>query len=152
MGDPARVYERIEAMEIAQDRRIIDMGQKLKSVPESVQRDMHQWADWANRPQFWAKLEITPFCKLMGMHFGGHEPNFKLDPQSMAIHKAVMSLDIKHQLVVVAYYVAKVWHEDKPELFDGHGISRATYYRRLEAGTTIAHNRAMRILEQSKCL
>lgn len=123
------------------------MGQKLKGVSEKIQRDMHQWADWARRPQFWSNLNITPFCRLMGMEFGGGEPNFKLDPQSMAIHKAVMALDDKHKVVVFAYYVARVWHEDMPELFSSRGISRATYYRRLEAGTTSAYNNAMRALK-----
>lgn len=146
MRDPFEVVARIEAQDIARDRRIIDMGQKLKSVPEQVQRDMHRWAEWANRRQFWANLSITPFCRLLGMHFGGKEPDFKLDPRSMAIHKAVMALDDKYKLVVAAYYVAKVWHEDMPDLFNARGISRATYYRRLEAGTTMAYNNAMRTI------
>lgn len=146
-SDPALAYERIEATEINYDRRAIDMGQKLKSVSEKVQRDMHQWADWATRPQFWENLSITPFCRLLGMSFGKGAPDFKLDPQSMAIHKAVMGLDAKYQIVVAAYYVAGIWHEDNPGLFNGRGISRATYYRRLEAGTVMAHNNAMRILK-----
>jgi len=146
-GDPFEVYARIEAQEIAHDRKMINMGQKLKGVSEQIQRDMHQWADWARRPQFWSNLNITPFFKLMGMGFGDPAPDFKLDPQSMAIQKAVMSLDDKHKIVVVAYYVARIWHEDKPEIFNARGISRATYYRRLEAGTIMAHNRAMKIMD-----
>ncbi len=146
MADPAIVVDRLEQQEIMRDER---MGQRLKGVPNHIQRDMHQWGDWARRRQFWANLNITPFCKVIGLSFGGPEPDIRLDPQSMAIHKAVMRLDDSHKMVVFAYYVAKVWHEDKPEVFNGHGISRATYYRRLTAGTVQAHNRAMRWLEKA---
>ena len=48
MRDPFEVVARMEAQDIARDRRIIDMGQKLKSVPEQVQRDMHRWAEWVH--------------------------------------------------------------------------------------------------------
>lgn len=128
------------------------MGQRLKGVSERVQKDMHRWADWARRPQFWVNLNITPFCKIIGGDFGAGMPNFRLDPQSMAIHKAVMALDDKYKIVVYAYYVAKVWHEDMPELFNSRGISRATYYRRLEAGTTSAYNNAMRALSSCETI
>lgn len=147
MGDPAKAYERVEFERVEREER---MGQKLKSVSDAVQRDMHQWGDWARRGQFWENLRVTPFCKLLGLSFGGDAPDVRLDPQSMAIHKAVMLLDDDFKIVVFAYFVARVWHEDRPALFDGHGISRATYYRRLSAGTVMAHNRAMRWLEHEK--
>lgn len=145
--DPAKVYERQQQLEIRRDER---MGQKLKEVPEYMQRDMHRWADWARRPQYWTDLRITPFCKIVGISSGGREPVVGLDPQSMAIHKAVMGLEDTHKIVVYAYYVARVWFEDRPAVFTSHGISRATYYRRLTAGTVQAHNRAMRWLDRAK--
>lgn len=145
--DPAKVYERQQQLEIGRDER---MGQKLTSIPAHIQRDMYRWGEWASRRQFWANLGITPFCRLVGMTFGGRVPDVKLDPQSMAIHKAVMRLDDSHKIVLYAYFVANVNHEAKPALFNGHGVSRATFYRRLSAGSIRAHADAMRWLERAQ--
>lgn len=150
--DPFHVVSRLQEQEIKRDTRIIEehMGRKLTSVSERIQRDMYQWGAWAKRPQFWENLGVTPFARLMGMIPPGEQKDFRLDPQSMAIHKAVMSLEDSYKVVLYAYYVADVSHEDRAELFNSRGISRATYYRRLDAGSVMAHNRAMRTLEQAR--
>jgi hypothetical protein len=148
--DPALVAEWLEQSEIRRDER---MGQKLASIPQRIQRDMFRWGEWADRRQFWANLGITPFCKLVGLSAGGEVPDVRLDPQSMAIHKAVMRLDDSHKVVLYAYFVAHINHEARPELFNGHGVSRSTFYRRLSAGAISAHSAAMRSLAwaEKKC-
>lgn len=152
MRDPFEVVSRLQEKEIKRDTRIIEghMGRKLKSVSERIQRDMYQWGEWAKRPQFWANLGVTPFCKILGDISNKEPRDFALDPQSMAIHRAVMSLEDTYKIVLYAYYVQHIRHEDKPEVFNPRGVSRATYYRRLDAGSLMAHNRAMRILNQAQ--
>ena len=152
MRDPFEVVARLQEKEIKRDTRIIEgnMGRKLKSVSERIQRDMYQWGDWAKRPQFWENLGVTPFCRILGQLPEREPRDFRLDPQSMAIHKAVMSLEDSYKIVLYAYYVQHVRHEDRPEIFNPRGVSRATYYRRLDAGSVMAHNRAMRILSQAQ--
>lgn len=147
MGNPEHVYERIELEQTRKEER---MGRHFKEIPDYMMRDLHQWGDWARRPQFWANLGITPFCKLVGLSFGGREPNIKLDPQSMMIHKAVMLLDDAHKIIMYAYYVANIGHNDAPKTFNGHGISKKTYERRLVSGSVRAHGNAMRWLEQTR--
>ncbi|MAL02059.1 MAG: hypothetical protein CL536_07940 [Alcaligenaceae bacterium] len=145
-GDPARAVEILEAKEIKREE---DMGRNLTSVSGQIQNDLYQWGDWARRPQFWENLGVTPFCRLIGL-YTSMQKDIKLDPQSMAIHKAVMSLDQKYQIVLYAYYVANVHHEDMPAIFNGRGVSRATFYRRLDAASVMAHNKAKRWLEMQK--
>lgn len=152
MRDPFEVASRLQEQEIKRDTRIIEghMGRKLKSVSERIQRDMYQWGEWAKRPQFWANLNVSPFCRVLGQLPDREPMDFKLDPQSMAIHKAIMSLDDSYKIVLYAYYVLGISHEDRPEFFNARGVSRSTYYRRLDAGSALAHGRAMRMLERHK--
>lgn len=152
MRDPFEVVARLQEKEIKRDTRIIEghMGRKLTSVSDRIQRDMYRWGDWAKRPQFWVNLSVTPFCRILGQLPDREPRDFRLDPQSMAIHKAVMSLEDSYKIVLYAYYVLHVRHEDRPEIFSSRGVSRATYYRRLDAGSVMAHNKAMRILEKSQ--
>lgn len=151
LGDPLYIVARKQEREIKRDTRIIEerMGRKLTSVSERIQRDMYQWGAWAKRPQFWTNLGVTPFARLMGMIPPGEPKDIRLDPQNMAIHRAVMGLDDKYKVVLYAYYVAELRHEDREQLFNSRGISRATYYRRLDAGSVMAHNRAMRALDHA---
>lgn len=152
MGDPFEVVARMEEQEIKRDTRVVEkyMGRKLQSVSGRIQQDMYQWGDWARRPQFWANLGVTPFCRILGQLSDREPRDFRLDPQSMAIHKAVMALEDTHKIVLYAYFVAHIRHEDMPVIFNSRGVSRATYYRRLDAGSVMAHNKAMRMLEYAR--
>lgn len=152
MRDPFEVVSRLQEQEIKRDTRIVEehMGRNLQSVSERVKQDMYQWGAWAKRPQFWANLRVTPFFRLLGMQASREPKDIPLDPLSMAIHKAVMSLDDTYKVVLYAYYVAQVNHDDMAELFNKRGISRATFYRRLEAGSVMAHNKAKRIMEGAR--
>lgn len=154
MGDPAKAVERLQESEINRETRIIEggMGRHLNSISEQIRQDMYRWGEWACRPQYWQNLKVTPFCKLIGLNTSRDPKDFRLDPQSMAIHKAVMSLEYKYQAVLYAYYVAHVAHDDMAELFNARGISRKTYYRAIDAGSVIAHGKAKRWLESAKKL
>lgn len=150
--DPFTVVARKQEQEIKRDTRIVEehMGRKLEGVSERIQQDMYQWGAWAKRPQFWANLRVTPFFRLLGMQAAGEPKDIPLDPLSMAIHKAVMSLDDKYKVVLYAYYVQQVTHDAMADLFNKRGISRATFYRRLEAGSVLAHNKGKRLMEAAK--
>lgn len=117
-----------------------DMGRKLE-IPGHVAAAMHQWGEWASRPNFWADLRITPFCKLIGMASSGKEPNIRLDPQSQHIHRAVMRIQCeKTKAVLYAYYVmGLVWY-DRQTTFSRVGIGRDTFYRLLRQGSISAFN------------
>lgn len=158
--DPARVYERIEAQEQSKAARSAKgmadrarqgleqvfmgegMGRRLEIAP-NVSAAMHQWGEWARRPQFWANLSVTPFCKLMGIGAGRELGEVRLDPQSMAIHKSVMRIQCeKTKAVLYAYYVAQaVWSEHQ-QLFTRSGISEPTFHRLLKNGSVAAVNAA----------
>lgn len=132
--DPAIVYERKERHANNQMqcelRKIFgdDMGRKL-DIPPYVTAAMFQWGEWARRPQFWANLHITPFCKLLGIGGGGRgAPDIRLDPQSMAIHKAVMRQSGQAQMILAGYYVAELNWDARQSLYIGHGISRKAFY------------------------
>ena len=158
-GDPARVYERIEEAEQrrharsrqgkAQKARIgIEqlfagdaMGRRLE-IPGHVTAIMYQWGQWARRPQFWANLSVTPFCKLVGIGNGRPQADVALDPQSMAIHKAVMRTEDKTKAVLYAYYVAGVTWSSYQLLFTRHGISESTFHRLLKTGSVSVVNSA----------
>lgn len=159
LRDPALVYERIEEEEQRQyassragkaekARAGIEsifarerMGRKLE-LPGHVATAMYQWGQWARRPQFWANLSVTPFCKLVGIGGGRAQVDIPLDPQSMAIHKAVMRTDEKTKAVLYAYYVAcETWRQHS-DLFERHGISEDTFHRRLKTGSISVVNAA----------
>src|SRR5690554_1165272 len=87
MADPARVYERIEAQEQARVARSKQgkataakagleelftgegMGRRLE-IDGHISAALCQWGAWARRPQFWANLNVTPFCRLVGIGTG----------------------------------------------------------------------------------
>ncbi|MBU4609151.1 hypothetical protein IMZ29_00850 [Achromobacter sp. GG226] len=154
--DPVLVLERKQEREARQVRmsperkkleRLFegetDMGRKLE-IPMHITAVMHQWGEWAARPNFWADLRITPFCKLMGMaSAGSREPKVRLDPQSQAIHRAYLGLACeKTRAVLFAYYVMGASWDDRPELFGRIGISRDRFYKLLRTGSTMVTNRA----------
>lgn len=117
-----------------------DMGRRLDIAP-NVSRAMHQWGEWARRPQFWANLNVTPFCKLVGIGYGREMGEVKLDPQSMAIHKSVMRLQCeKTKAILYAYYVAQSTWSDYQQLFTRSGISEPTFHRLLKTGSVSAVN------------
>lgn len=154
-GDPAKVYERIEEQRLRPSRndrarqglealfKGDNMGRRLE-IPGYVEADMYQWGDWARRPNFWANLRITPFCNLLPIvQERTREPNVRLDPQSLAIHRAVLGLQsIKTQVVLYAYFVAGCVWTDHEKKFKHAGISKATFYRLLIDGSLMAHNRS----------
>lgn len=150
LGDPAIVYERMErhaqkqaakAIRKAQDPFGDDMGRRLDIAPH-VTTALHQWGEWANRPQFWANLNVTPFCKLVGIGHGRELPEIRLDPQSMAIHKAVMR-QVQHvQIVLVGYYVGGFNWDDKQLVYGNAGIQRKAFYELLRDGSISTFNSA----------
>lgn len=146
-GDPAKVYERIEEAEqrvkskrekarIGIEQLFVGdtMGRRLE-IPGHVEAAMYQWGAWAARPQFWANLNVTPFCKLVGIGSGRPQADVALDPQSMAIHKAVMRTDDKTKAVLYAYYVACTTWRSCQRLFTQHGVSESTFHRLLKTGS-----------------
>lgn len=160
MGDPARVYERKQEQAQRQHAKSRqgkqerakqaieqlftgeDMGRKLE-IPPHVTTAMHQWGEWARRPQFWANLSVTPFCKLVGIGNGREAVDVRLDPQSMAIHKSVMRIQCeKTKAILYAYYVAQVAWSDHQQLFTRSGISEPTFHRLLKSGSISAVNGA----------
>lgn len=150
--DPAKIVEEMQEREYRRSsareraerlfRSDDDMGRKLE-IPGHVAAAMHQWGEWSSRPNFWADLRITPFCKLIGMTRGGREPNVRLDPQSQRIHRAVMRIGCeKTKAILYAYYVmGLVWY-DRQAIFSKVGIGRDTFYRLLRQGSISAFNSA----------
>lgn len=118
------------------------MGRKLE-IPGQVTAALFQWGDWAKRPNFWADLRITPFCKIIGMAAGRDEPTIRLDPQSQRVHRAVLAMQCeKTKAILYAYYVAGLAWYDRPELFKKIGVGRDTFYRLLRVGSLSAYNAA----------
>lgn len=118
------------------------MGRKLEIAPH-IRTAMSQWGSWASRPQFWANLSVTPFCKLVGIGSGQDMPDINLDPQSMMIHKAVLRMRCKiTQCVLVGYYVAGVSWDDNEALYQRYGISRKDFYEILRNGSIATFNAA----------
>lgn len=116
------------------------MGRKLE-LPGRVTAALFQWGEWARRPNFWADLRITPFCKLMGMDGHRDAPTIRLDPQSQRVHRAVLALHCdKTKAVLFAYYVMNLGWADKASLFTRIGIGRDTFYRLLRTGSLMAYN------------
>ncbi len=153
-ADPALVLERKQEREARQVRmsparkkleRLFegetDMGRKLE-IPMHVTAAMHQWGEWAARPNFWADLRITPFCKLMGMSSAGsREPRVRLDPQSQAIHRAVLGLSCeKTKAVLFAYYVMGIAWADRPDVFGRLAVTKDKFYRALRQGSIMVAN------------
>lgn len=131
-------------------RRDDDMGRKLE-LPGRVSAALFQWGEWANRPNFWVDLRITPFCKLVGM--GGHRtaPTVRLDPQSQQVHRAFHRLQCdKTKAVLFAHYVMNVTWSDKPELFDRIGVSKPSYYRLLKTGSLMVYNASQSSISSEK--
>lgn len=161
MGDPARVYERKQEQAQRQYARSKqgraeraragierlfkgedDMGRKLEIAPH-VTTAMCQWGEWANRKQFWANLNVTPFCKLLGIGAGREMPEIRLDPQSLAIQRAVYRLQCdKTRMVLVGYYCAGCNWDDKPTEYGDAGIPRKMFYKLLRTGSVMAFNGA----------
>lgn len=122
-----------------------DVARKLE-IPAHITTAMHQWGEWANRPNFWADLRITPFCKLMALpEEPTREQSVRLDPQSLAIHKAYgrMICEVTKK-VLYAYYVKGVGWDDRQEDFKSHGISRRTFYGALKTGSVALYNKALK--------
>lgn len=118
------------------------MARRLE-VPPHITAALHQWGDWANRPQFWANLNVTPFCKLMGMGQGRPLPEIKLDPQSMKIHRAFARMQCRTtKLVLIGYYVAGENWDSKEQVYRQHGISRRAFYETLRTGSVALYNAA----------
>lgn len=154
-GDPAKVYERREAArnrptraDRARERleelfRGENMGRRLE-VPGHITEALYRWGAWARRPNYWANLRITPFCNLLPIpQQRAGERDVKLDPQSMAVHRAVLGFACKKtQAVLYAYYVADCVWSDHEQRFISAGISKATFHRLLAQGSVMAFNRA----------
>ena len=117
------------------------MGRRLDVAPH-ITTALHQWGEWANRPQFWANLNVTPFCKLVGIGQGRELPEIRLDPQSMAIHKAVMRQSPHVQIVLVGYYVGGFNWDDKQQVYGNAGIQRKAFYELLRDGSISTVNAA----------
>lgn len=154
MGDPAKVYERIEELRVRPTKQELaaqklerlfkedEMGRKLE-IPGRVTAAMHQWGEWAAREQFWTNLKITPFCKILGIASGRPVPDVRLDPQSHKIHRHYHRVHCeKTKAILYAYYVARtIWSEER-ELFIRSGISEPTFHRLLKAGSVQVYNAA----------
>lgn len=155
MGDPAKVYERIESMRNRPTRsdkakqglealfKGDNVGRKL-DIQSHITAALYQWGDWARRPNYWANLRITPFCNLLPIpQHRTPAREVRLDPQSQAIHRAVLALGCaKTQAILYAYYVAGCVWSDHAEKFKMAGISKATFHRLLVAGSTMVANAA----------
>lgn len=154
MGDPSKVAERLEEMELRPTKRELaerrlkrlfeedEMGRKLE-IPGRVTAALFQWGEWADRKQFWVNLRITPFCKLLGIGTSRPVPEIRLDPQSHRVHRAFHRLQCeKTKAVLYAYYVARtVWSEHQ-SLFIKAGISEPTFHRLLKSGSVQIYNAA----------
>ncbi|ANN71535.1 hypothetical protein ACL598_17620 [Bordetella bronchialis] len=169
MGDPAKVYERVEAMRNRPTRadkarqglealfKGDNVGRKL-DIQSHITAALYQWGDWARRPNYWANLRITPFCNLLPIpqhRTTAHE--VRLDPQSQAVHRAVLALECsKTQAVLYAYYVAGLVWSDREAMFKRAGISKATFHRLLVAGSVMVFNAAriakpQHLVEENAC-
>lgn len=151
--DPADILERKQEREARQSKqspqrrrleRLFegedDMGRKLE-IPGHVSAAMYQWGGWADRPNYWANLRITPFCKLLGISAGRAAPEIKLDPQSQAVHRAYLGLRCeKTKAVLCAYYVLNLAWDDRQDLFRKIGVGRDTFYRLLKQGSQMVYN------------
>ncbi len=155
-ADPARVLERKQErgarskqVRQAKAREALealfegeDMARKL-DIPPHVTAALHQWGEWANRPQFWQNLNVTPFCKLIGIGRGRPLPDIKLDPQSLRIHKAFSRMRCRvTRLVLIGYYVAGENWDSKEHVYRQHGISRRAFYDTLRSGSVALYNAA----------
>lgn len=120
-----------------------DMGRKLE-IPNHVTVALFRWGQWSRRPNLWANLRITPFCNLLPIpQQYGRGIDVRLDPQSLAMHKAVMATECtKTQAVLYAYYVANVNWSDQEQRFIRAGISKATFHRLLKVGSLSVYNRS----------
>lgn len=120
-----------------------DMARRL-DVPPHVTAALHQWGDWANRPQFWANLNVTPFCKLIGIGHGRPLPDIKLDPQSMRIHKAFSRMRCRvTRLILIGYYVAGENWDSKEHVYEMFGIHSREYFNTvLKRGSLSLYNAA----------
>lgn len=154
MGDPAKVYERVEEMRMRPTKQELaaqklerlfkedEMGRKLE-IPGRVTSAMHQWGEWANREQFWANLKITPFCKIIGIGSFRPAPEIRLDPQSHQIHRQFHRVQCeKTKAVLYAYYVANILWSERQALFIKAGISEPTFHRLLKSGSVQVYNAA----------
>lgn len=158
--DPAKVYERIEEQRQRQNARSTkgraevarkgleqlfegkEMGRRLEIAPH-ITAALHQWGEWANRPQFWANLNVTPFCKLVGIGSGREVRDVQLDPQSMKIHKTFLRMQCRvTQMVLAGYYVGGFSWDDRQALFKERGISRTEFYEVLRRGSIALFNAA----------
>ncbi|WP_148256080.1 hypothetical protein [Pusillimonas sp. T7-7] len=120
-----------------------DMGRKLEIAPH-ITTALHQWGEWANRKQFWANLNVTPFCKLVGIGAGRELPEVRLDPQSMAVHRAFHRMQCEiTRIVLVGYYVGGLSWDDRQSLYkDKYGVSRNEFYEILKRGSIALFNAA----------
>lgn len=119
-----------------------DVARKLE-IPERVSRICFAWGQWASRPNFWADLRITPYCKLMALpEEPTRELSVRLDPESHAVHKAFHRIRCeKTKIVLYAYYVAGCTWEDRERIFaDVLKVSRRTFYDHLRSGSMSLYN------------
>lgn len=160
MADPMLVLERKQGMEQAAASRTPEakqhrarqelqqlfegkeMGRRLEISPK-ITTTLHQWGEWANRPQFWANLSATPFCKLLGIAHGREAHEIRLDPQSMQVHKTFLRMRCKvTQAVLAGYYVAGCNWDERQALYVQYGISRKDFYEVLKNGSIALFNAA----------
>lgn len=107
---------------------------------------LHQWGDWARRPQFWEDLRVSGMYALLPIPRDSRAPHAgELDQQSVRIHAAVMAMDDDlSQGVLYAYYVRNINFYAKPHVFRQYGIGRTRFYDLLKAGTLAAFNASRR--------
>lgn len=118
------------------------MARRL-DVPPYVTTALHQWGGWANRPQLWVNLNITPFYKLVGIGHGRSLPEIKLDPQSMRIHKSFLKIKCDStKMVLAGYYVANENWDSKEQVYRQYRISRRKFYETLKTGSIALYNSA----------
>ncbi|MFW8567051.1 hypothetical protein [Orrella sp. 11846] len=116
------------------------MARKLNVAPH-ITAALYQWGVWASRPQFWANLGVTPFCRLVGIGHSREAPDVRLDPQSMKIHKTFLRMRCRvTMMVLIGYYVAGHNWDSKEHVFKQFGISRRTFYEALRTGSVALYN------------
>lgn len=111
-----------------------------------------QWGQWAARPQFWEDLRATAASRVYAVKSSGAQPNFRLDPQSQAMHKAFHQLrDDRVKSVLYLYYVVglnfdRLSEPSRKQL----RLGRSSFYAYLDRGTRMVYNRGMSIFEAAK--
>lgn len=114
----------------------------MSKCPEHVRQAMHEWGAWARRPQFWANLKVRSIYSALpipGQKTTVRE--IRLSPVAARLHRCVMAIECERTKgVLYAYYVRGVVFDDAPDVFQGAGISRRTFYRMVADGSIRAFN------------